>query len=113
MILNHITRRFKGIQVMIGTSIKHKDRIISIISMFCPHAKIYLFGSYARGDYSRSSDIDIAIDNGEPISLVEMAQMAHMIDVLNLIQKVEVIDFRSVPLLLQQKILKEGIAWKD
>ena len=93
--------------------IKHKDRIISIIAMFCPKAKIYLFGSYARGDYTRSSDIDIAIDNGGPISLVEMAQIAHMIDVPNLIQKVEVVDFRSVPVSLQQKIVKEGIVWKD
>lgn len=93
--------------------IKHKDRIVTIISMFCPKAHIYLFGSYARGDYTRSSDIDIAIDNHEPISLVTMAQMTHMIDVLNLIQKVELVDFQTVPPELQEKIRKEGVVWKD
>lgn len=92
--------------------IKHKDRIITIINMFFPKAKIYLFGSYARGDFTRSSDVDIAIDNGEAISLVEKAQIAHMIDVLNLTQNVDVVDFQSIPLSLQEKILKEGIVWK-
>lgn len=94
-------------------NIKHKDRILAIISMFYPKAKVYLFGSYARGDYTRSSDIDIAIDCGHLIPLVEMAQIAHMIDVLNLIQKVEVVDFQAIPSTLQEKIIKEGILWKD
>lgn len=93
--------------------IKHKDRIITIISMFFPKAKVYLFGSYARGDFTRSSDIDIAIDNGQPISLVEKAQVANMIDILNLTQNVDVVDFQSVPSGLQEKILKEGILWKE
>jgi len=93
--------------------IKHKDRIITIISMFFPKAKIYLFGSYARGNYTRSSDVDIAIDNGAPISLVERAQIANMIDVLNLTQNVDVVDFQSAPSQLQEKILEEGIVWKE
>jgi predicted nucleotidyltransferase len=93
--------------------IKHKDRIITIVSMFFPQAKIYLFGSYARGDFSRSSDVDIAVDNGEPISLVEKAQIANMIDVLNLTQNVDVVDFQALPSHLQEKILKEGILWKE
>jgi uncharacterized protein len=93
--------------------IKHKDRIITIISMFFPKAKIYLFGSYARGNYTRSSDVDIAIDNGAPISLVERAQIANMIDVLNLTQNVDVVDFQSAPSELQEKILEEGIVWKE
>ncbi len=93
--------------------IRHKDRILTIIAMFCPSSKVYLFGSYARGDFSHSSDIDIAIDNGQKIPLVERAQISHMVDVLNLRQRVDIVDFQSVPLALQQKILKEGILWKD
>lgn len=92
--------------------IEHKDRIITIISMFFPKAKIYLFGSYARGDYTRSSDLDIAIDNNAPISIVERAQISNMIEALNLIQRVEIVDFQSVPSTLQNKIIKEGIVWK-
>jgi predicted nucleotidyltransferase len=93
--------------------IEQKDRIITIISMFFPKAKIYLFGSYARGNYTRSSDIDIAIDAGAPIPLVEKAQIKHMIEVLNLIQNVDIVDFQMLPEQLQQKITKEGVIWKN
>ena len=81
--------------------------------MFFPQAKIYLFGSYARGDFTRSSDVDIAIDNGQPISLVEKAQIANMIDILNLTQHVDVVDFQSVPEPIKEKIIREGILWKE
>lgn len=111
-LLKQILPIFKSKQAK-NVMIKHKDRIITIISMFFPQAKIYLFGSYARGDYSRSSDIDIAIDNGQPITLLQKAQIANMIDVLNLTQNVDVVDFQSVPKHLQEKILKEGIVLKE
>ena len=66
--------------------VKHKDKILTIVHMFLPGAKVYLFGSYARGDYTRGSDLDIAIDAGEKISLLVCSQIASMIDVLNLHQ---------------------------
>lgn len=90
-----------------------KDKIITIISMFFPEAKIYLFGSYARGDFTRSSDLDIAIDIGRPVPLVEKSQIKNMIEALNLIQNVDIVDFHTVPEALQQNIIKEGIVWKS
>ena len=87
-------------------------KIITIIAMFLPCAKIYLFGSRARGDYKRGSDIDIAIDNKVKIDLVALQQIRNMIECLNLIQNVDVIDFHAVPQELQQNILKDGILWK-
>lgn len=96
---------------MVAT-IDQKDKIITIITMFFPVAKIYLFGSYARGDITRSSDIDIAIDIGKPLPLVQRSQIKKMIECLNLLQNVDVVDFHSVPPELQKNILKDGILWK-
>lgn len=93
--------------------IEHKDKIITIISMFYPEAKIYLFGSYARGDATRASDLDIAIDNKEKISIITREQIKSMIDALNLLQTVDVVDFQRVPKTMQDNILKEGILWKN
>ena len=93
--------------------IEEKDKIITIITMFFPKAKIYLFGSYARGDYKRTSDIDIAIDNGEPLPLIAHQQVRNMIEALNMIQNTDVVDFHSVPKVLQETITKEGIVWKN
>ena len=42
--------------------VKEKDLIVGLLSVIFPDAKIYLFGSRARGDYKPESDIDLAID---------------------------------------------------
>ena len=89
-----------------------KDKIIKIIDIFFPNAKIYLFGSRARQDYNERSDIDIAIDAGSPISLTEKGQILSMIDALNIPQKTDVVDFQRAPQALKDNILKEGILWK-
>lgn len=35
--------------------------------------KIYLFGSYARGEATEKSDIDILVDNAQPIGLFRLS----------------------------------------
>ncbi len=89
-----------------------KDKIIKIIEIFFPHAKIYLFGSRARKEHTQRSDIDIAIDAGKPMTLTEKGQILSMIDALNMPQKTDVVDFNRAPQALKDNILKEGILWK-
>ena len=93
------------------TQIKHKDKIITIIKMFFPSAKIYLFGSYARGDNILGSDIDIAVDIGQRIPLSERGKIIAMIDAIGLIQEVDVVDFYSLPDDMKKNILKAGVEW--
>jgi predicted nucleotidyltransferase len=59
-----------------------------------------------------SSDIDIAIDNKAKISMLELNQMRHMIDVLNTIQEVDLVDFHNVPIAMQANILNDVVVWK-
>lgn len=89
----------------------YKERIVKIIELFLPNAKVYLFGSRARGDYTNSSDYDIAIDNGSRIPLVTKGQIRSMIDVLNIPQEVDIVDFCAIPDDLKNNITKEGISW--
>lgn len=93
--------------------ILHKDKIIKIIEMFFPNATIYLFGSYARGDFRHGSDIDIAIDNKEKLPLSEWSQIKNMIEALNLIQNADIVDFQRVPTEMQRNILCDGVVWKN
>lgn len=88
-----------------------KAKIIKIIKMFFPEAKIYLFGSYARGDYKQSSDIDIAIDIGKKIPQLEKNQIRHMLEVLNTLQSIDIVDFHATPPKMQENIRQEGIEW--
>lgn len=90
-----------------------KDKIIKVIEIFFPEAKIYLFGSRARGDYKVTSDIDIAVDAGVPMTMTEKGQILSMIDALNMPQKTDVVDFNRAPEALKKNILEEGILWKN
>jgi predicted nucleotidyltransferase len=91
--------------------IPEQDKMIKIIHMFLPNAAIYLFGSFARGDQTRVSDLDIAIDDGKEIPLAIIWRIKAMIEVLPIIPRVDVVDFQSIPKEMQQEILKEGIKW--
>lgn len=88
-----------------------QDKIVKIVEIFFPSAKIYLFGSRSRGDSTERSDIDIAIDIGRPMTLTEKGQIMSMIDALNIPQKTDIVDFNRAPEDLKNNILKEGILW--
>lgn len=90
-----------------------KDKIIKVIEIFFPHAKIYLFGSRAKGNYQKNSDIDIAIDAGSPITMTEKGQINSMLDALNIPQKIDLVDFHRTPEELKKNILRDGIVWKS
>lgn len=90
-----------------------KDKIIKVIEIFYPNAKIYLFGSRARGDNAEQSDIDIAIDAGIAIPIPTRGQIVSMIDALNIPQKTDLVDFQRAPQLLKENILKDGVVWKS
>ncbi len=88
-----------------------KDKIIKVIEIFFPAAKIYLFGSRVTGNFNERSDIDIAIDAGEPMPMHVRGQINSMIDALSILQKVDIVDFQRAPQSLKDNILK-GILWK-
>lgn len=90
-----------------------QDKIIKVIEIFFPHAKVYLFGSRAKGNYKQNSDVDIAIDAGHPIGMTEKGQINSMLDALNIPQKIDIVDFNRAPQPLKDNILREGVVWKS
>jgi len=93
--------------------LEHKSSIIKIITAFYPDAKIYLFGSYARGTAKQGSDIDIAIDVGKRLNLHEHQFLFNLLDALPTVQKIDLVDMYKIPDTMRESILKEGIAWKN
>ena len=92
---------------------EYKEKIIGILTVLFPKAKVYLFGSRARGTVSKISDIDLAIDNGQkilPIGL--LAEARDMLNASNIPYKIEIVDFYSVSTLMQNQINQDGIIWK-
>lgn len=71
--------------------------------------KLILFGSRARGDYKKTSDIDFAVSGGNivgfSIALEEEANTLLSFDVVNIDQKVDTE--------LLDSIKREGIIWYE
>ena len=92
--------------------LEHKSNIIKIITAFYPDAKIYLFGSYARGTAKQGSDIDIAIDVGKRLNLHEHQFLWNLLDALPTAQKIDLVDMHKIPETMRDNILTKGVAWK-
>lgn len=90
-----------------------KRKIIGILTVLFPDAKIYLFGSRAWGNARPLSDIDVAIDEGTKIDRLRMGEASGMFDGSNLHMKVDVVDLHTLPASWIERIKKEGIVWKS
>ena len=70
--------------------------------------KAGIFGSYARGDYKRGSDIDILINAPKDFSLFDVAGLEISLEKA-LGKKVDLLTYNSLNSLLKERILKEEI----
>ncbi|KCZ71758.1 nucleotidyltransferase family protein [Candidatus Methanoperedens nitroreducens] len=74
---------------------------------------IILFGSRARGDYSRRSDIDIGILPKNEYSKKKLILLKEKLEEMNIPYKVEVVNLSKVSKVFREKALKEGVLWKS
>lgn len=75
--------------------------------------KVYLFGSRAKGKEHAVSDIDIAILPLKPLPIGFMAHLKETIEDSTIPYSVDVVDLSEVDPAFREKILAEGIEWKD
>ena len=72
-------RRFQ----MIDISVIQKE--VTPIAQFYGVKRLYLFGSYAKGTADSESDLDLLIEKGKLMSLLQLSGMRQMVqDTLNL-----------------------------
>lgn len=91
---------------------EEKDLIIKLLTVLFPTAKIYLFGSRARGDFKPGSDMDLAIDIGKEMTIHEIARAKRILDDLYFTYMFDVVDMQKIPKEMKEIILREGILWK-
>jgi len=61
-----------------------------------PAAKVWVFGSRAKGTTRRGSDLDLAVDNGAPLPISITARLDEAFDEAPLPYRVDVVDIHSV-----------------
>lgn len=92
---------------------KYKQIIMPIIEKYAPDAKIILYGSRARGDFKEGSDIDVALDMGYKINTRVLSDIDGDLEESDLPIKYDIVDFQGVSEKMQQRILKDGVVWKE
>jgi len=93
--------------------IETKRKIIGILTVLFPEAKIYLFGSRAKGKARPFSDIDIALDAGKKLELARIGEVRDMFKESNIPFSFDFVDLQSVSQEFRDVVLKEGILWKE
>jgi predicted nucleotidyltransferase len=81
-------------------------KIAKILKEYNPKA-LYLFGSRARGDNLKTSDIDIAVDIN--LNFREKRKLKEKIDKAAGLYSVDLVFFDEMSNEFKEKILKEGI----
>lgn len=95
---------------MISTKInieKIKDKILPILQAY-EVKKIALFGSCARGEMGKNSDIDILVDIGADISLLDFVGLKQKIEEA-LGRRVDLVEYNTIKPILRERILKDRV----
>ncbi|HLO15656.1 MAG TPA: nucleotidyltransferase domain-containing protein [Anaerolineales bacterium] len=77
------------------------------------HAKVYLFGSQAKGKAYRSSDIDVAILPLHPFPTQVLSEIREDLDESDILYPVDLVDLSETDEKFRQRVQKEGTLWKE
>ena len=89
---------------------EYLEIVKAILTQHLPStAKVWLFGSRARGASKKFSDIDLLIDLGKPISIETLSALNLAFEESNLPYKVDLADARSINNLFHKNIQSQLI----
>lgn len=74
-------------------------------------ATVYLFGSWARGEATPLSDIDVAIEPHTSLPPGTLARLRERLEESYVPYRVDVVDLRRVTPAFCQRVLAEGVQW--
>jgi predicted nucleotidyltransferase len=81
----------------IALSPEHRRIVLDLLARHLPHgANVWVFGSRARGQPRRYSDLDLAIDAGRPLTPDEAAMLREAFEESDLPWRVDIVDWHSI-----------------
>lgn len=78
-----------------------------ILATLPPEAAVSVFGSRATGKARPSSDLDLCIDAGAPLTLAQQSQLSDALSASSLPYRVEIVDWQSISEEFRQTIKKD------
>jgi predicted nucleotidyltransferase len=74
-------------------------------------ARVYLFGSWARGEACRVSDIDVAILPSEPLPAGLLPEIEEALENSLSLYPVDLVDLTTASDSFRRRVLAEGLSW--
>jgi len=85
-----------------------------VLELLTPYAvSVYLFGSRANDTMTRSSDIDIAVLSKKPLPAGLLSKIREKLEDSQILYNVDLVDLNEVSADFKEKVIREGIIWKD
>ncbi|MCK4818836.1 nucleotidyltransferase domain-containing protein [bacterium] len=90
-----------------------KDEIIKetagIVREYVPNdCKIYIFGSWAKGNALETSDIDIGILGKEKVAWNSMAKILEEVEDIRTLRSIDIVDLNSVDKSFKDNVMKHA-----
>ena len=95
-----------------GINESDKELLIKLINKKLPNCKIYLFGSRAENKFTNGSDIDLALDDGNPIEINKILSLYSEIEDTSIPLFVDLVDLNTASDCLKKQITEKGILWE-
>lgn len=84
-----------------------------MLSRLHGRARTYLYGSWARGQATRHSDIDVGIMPIEPLDPAELSDLRQTLEESNILLPVDVVDLSRTDAEFREHVLQDAIEWTD
>lgn len=93
--------------------ILEKVRNIVLSTLDSMSVKVYLFGSWARQEEKKTSDIDVGVWYDSPLPIGVLTQLRSLLEQSTIPYRIELTDLTKADPFIVEKVWKEGILWKD
>jgi predicted nucleotidyltransferase len=94
-----------------GTRDLDEVRRIVLDALGAQPARVFLFGSHARGEARPTSDIDVAILPLAPLPPGTLSVLRERLEESNVASEVEIVDLGEAGQALRDRVFREGIEW--
>ncbi len=84
-----------------------KKQIMGILNNY-PVSRAAIFGSFARGEEDKNSDIDILIETSKPVSIFVILRMEKELGLITK-RKIDIVEYSAIKQSIKQNILREAI----
>jgi uncharacterized protein len=105
--------RYVTTESPIATKALEEVRRIVLDALSEKNARVYLFGSWARGEATRISDIDVAIDSHATLPRGTLARLRERLEESHVPYHVDVVDLTRAAPEFRRRVLAEGMLWSD